>query len=169
MAVETRRSFFATTAGIVTGLAGLITAVVGLLTVGVQLGWFGSDDAAKTDTTGGGQPAASTTAPANLAANFTVDPAEVTFQVVGPRESLVTVRNIGPVAISWRPPSVTGADRSAFTGTDVSCGARLDPNRTCQVRVRFAPGRSGDFTATLVLQPENGLAQEVKLVGKALL
>ncbi|MGH9222601.1 MAG: hypothetical protein ACRD2W_02090 [Acidimicrobiales bacterium] len=168
MTTQGRRSFFATTAGIVTGVAGLVTAVVGLLTVGAQLGWFGSED----DGGGGGSGPAATGAGASttVVAQFTVDPSRVAFEVLGPRESLVRVHNNSQtVPITWRAPSIEGADRAMFNASDVSCGARLGPGLSCEVRVRFAPARNGDYTARLVLQPENGPAREVDLAGKALL
>ena len=166
MATDQRRSFFATTTGVVTGLAGAITAVVGLLTAGVQLGWWGSDG----NGGGGGGTSVTTTATSGAQAQLRVDPSSVKFEVLGPKEQVVTVRNQSTTApVSLRPVSVSGPDRAAFTASDVSCGSRLDPGRTCDVRVRFAPSRSGDFAGRLVVQPDAGPAMEVDLVGKALL
>jgi hypothetical protein len=164
-----RRAFFATMPGVITGVAGILTAVVGLLTVSVQLGWLGSKDSGN-GTTATTRPAPGASTTTTVPVQFTTQPSRVVFDVLGPREGLVTVRNTSPtVAITWRAFTIGGVDRSAFSASDVTCGTRLDPNRSCDVKVRFVPPHSGDFIATLVLQPEGAAAREVELVGKALL
>jgi hypothetical protein len=182
------RSFWSTIPGLVTGLAGLLTGIVGLLTVAVQLGWIGSDDddsSKQTDTTApatagndggpgttvsallGGGARSATTAPS--AGGLTVEPASVTFPAVGSREEVVTVRNATNAAIALRAPTISGVNANQFTATNVDCGTSLAAGRSCSVKVTFAASRGGESTANLVIQPANGPAREVPLVGRTLL
>lgn len=159
MSGDRQRSFFSTTTGVLTGVAGVVTAIVGLITASVQLGWLGSAGDGK----GGGTPATTTTV---AVAVFTADPPRIMFEPLSSRETVVKVTNTSfLVPIAWTPFSVEGQ----FTATDVSCGARLEPGRTCEIRVRFTPPKAGDYTGRLILQPENGPAREVGLAGKSLL
>ena len=77
---ESKRSFWSTIPGFVTGLAGLLTAVVGLVTVLIQLDIIGGDDSDQpVGTTGttvaGGAPAGGGATPTTAALAFTVSPA----------------------------------------------------------------------------------------------
>lgn len=185
MAVK-ERSFWSTIPGLVTGLAGLLTGIVGLLTVSVQLGWLGSDDdgggdpeSNRTETTAANSPSTTvnpllgggargtTTAPA--AGTLTVDPPRVSFTQLGSREAVVTVRNETTAAIPLRPPTITGLHANQFTATNVDCGTSLGAGRSCSMKVTYLATRSGESTATLVIEPTSGVAKEVPLSGSTLL
>src|SRR5947209_5890389 len=124
------RSFWTTTAGVVTGLAGVLTAIVGLLTVSVQMGWIGSKN-----NNGNAQPAASAngtsttlssgaSTTANGLAGFStttaggqlsVTPTKVTFPALGDRDQQVKVSNVGTGPLDLRTPYVDGTDKAQFT------------------------------------------------------
>lgn len=96
------------------------------------------------------------------------DPTRVVFDRTGPQEGLVTLRNTSaetPVVL--RAPRVTGTGEVAFSVDKGTCRDALDPGRSCEMTVRFAPPRSGTFVATLVVQTDRGPAPEVELVGTA--
>ena len=189
------KSFFQTTAGVVTGIAGILTAVVGLLTVAAQLGWLSSNDGGSpvkstdstTNTTAtNGTPTtvgrfgtattspystsgASGTGSAGAAApQFTVDPPAVTFENLAPTVQEITISNTGTSAISFQSPTITGADASRFTVSDETCGTRLEAGEACQLKVTFLP-RSGTSTATLLIRPSVPPQREVPLKGTSLL
>lgn len=187
------RSFWSTTSGLVTGLAGLLTAVVGLITVAVQLGWVGGDDgdgdkqraadsaasttpgsgpAGTTGTTsrgltGGG--ATATTAPASRTP-LSANPANLTLDTLGNREKVVTITNGGSSSVPLRAPTIEGIDSNQFAISNVTCGNRLDVNRTCEVKVTYQATRTGQATARLVVQPTDSTpALEVPISGSRLL
>lgn len=181
------RSFWSTTAGAVTGVASVLTAIVGILTVSINLGWLGSKNdnktaasvasstSSSTSTTAFG--ATTTTAPGRTgtttaASSLTplqATPALLTFDSLGPRDQQVTVRNPTSGTLSLRPPSIAGVDPTQFAATDLTCGSRLDANRTCEVKVTYLATKTGPSTATLVLQPESQPALEVPLRGSRLI
>lgn len=186
-----QKSFFQTTAGVVTGVAGILTAVVGLLTVSVQLGWLGSKDSSdkvkSTATTTPNSPSTSagfgsttpgrtgttafgsnTTSGSGAVALFTVDPPSVTFENLGPLSQDVTITNTGTGPITFLSPTVTGTNATEFTAADETCGSRLDAGRTCQVKVTFVPKGGGTKTAILLIRPSGGTNREVPLKGTTL-
>ncbi len=185
------KSFFQTTAGVVTGLAGILTGVVGLLTVGTQLGWIGGSGGDGDNTTATTAPAdASSQSPgaaggqtattgrsgtgagsgtATAAPRFTVDPQSLTFENLGPRDQQVTIENIGSSAISFDPPEITGANATQFSVANQTCGTRLAADSSCQLKVTFEPDRGGTYTATLAIQPVGASVKEVPLRGTSLL
>ena len=187
------KSFFQTTAGVVTGVAGILTAIVGLLTVAAQLGWLSSKDSGtpvksndsttNTTATNGtsttlGRYGTATTIPygtaggsssgGSTAPQFTVDPAAVTFENLGPTVQEVTISNTGNSAISFQSPTIQGTDAARFTVSDETCGTRLDAGSACQLKVTFIP-RAGTSTATLVIRPSTPPNREVPLKGTSLL
>lgn len=185
-----QKSFFQTTAGVVTGVAGILTAIVGLLTVSVQLGWVGSKDTNNVNTTGTTTPDSPTSAggfgstttgrsgtttfgsnttSGSAAALFTVDPPSVTFESLAPLNQELTITNTGTGPITFLSPTVTGTSPSEFAAADETCGSRLDAGRTCQIKVTFAPKGSGTKTAILLIRPAGGTNREVPLKGTALL
>lgn len=174
---DSQRSFWTTTAGVVTGAAGVLTAVVGLLTVSVQAGWLGSKDnnerpaaSSATTTTSANDSSASsglgssspTTTPAG---KLSVAPEKLTFQALGPHDQAVKVSNTGSAPLPLRAPFVDGTDKSQFTATGCDTVTRLDAGRSCDVTVTFLATKSGKVSAKLVIQPAtaNGVAQEVPL------
>jgi hypothetical protein len=183
------KSFFQTTAGVVTGVAGILTAVVGLLTVGAQMGWLGSKNGGTpASTSGSTTPGAPPTSAGSLgtpttagrtattaagsesnAPQFTVDPPAVTFENLGPRDQDITITNTGSSSISFFSPTVTGSNAARFAASDETCGSGLDAGRTCQLKVTFTPSGAGTFTGTLVIKPTVGPNREVPLKGTALL
>lgn len=190
------KSFFQTTAGVVTGVAGILTAVVGLLTLSAQEGWLssknGSTPAATTGTTvnpnlpstsvgslgtpttsggatTGGSSNSGAGSGAGTAAQFTVDPPAITFENLGPRDQQVTITNTGTSSISFLLPTITGTNSSAFTVSDQTCASGIDAGRTCQLKVSFAPPGVGTFTATMLIKPTIGPNREVPLKGTSIL
>lgn len=153
-----RKSFFSTIPGFVTGLAGLVSAVVAAVGLAVQQGWIGGDgDSSAPATAGDG------------GAEFSVEPTTVTFRPVGSSRAEVTVRNTGEVGLRLEEPTVTGDDAERFEVAQGTCDAPVDPGRSCQLEVTFDPA-TGDFTATLVVEAEDApQAREVTLRGSGVL
>jgi hypothetical protein len=184
---ESKRPFWSTTAGVVTGVASVLTAIVGLLTVSINLGWLGSKNDARpaasassstssaastttfgaTTTTPSGRTG--TTSASSSLTPLQATPLQLTFDSLGPRDQQVTVRNTSAAAVTLRPPAIAGVDSTQFTATDLTCGTRLDANRTCEVRVTFLATKTGASTATLVVQPDGVPALEVPLRGSRLI
>jgi hypothetical protein len=181
------RSFWSTTAGVVTGVAGIVTALAGLLGVAAQQGWLNSksnDHSTTTVTTvqpsgdnpvvggsaGSSGSGASGSGRSSSTPLFDVVPSQVTFDKLGPRDKQLTIRNLGTTAFTLPLPTVQGPDASRFTVTDATCGGRLDASRSCEVKVTFNPNKAGDFTARLVVQPTNApTARDVPIQASALL
>ena len=179
---ESKRSFFSTIPGLITGLAGLLTGIVGLVTVLIQLGVLGGDDDSDTTATtvpssvpaGGSQGATgggggTTTTEAGT---FTVSETSLEFTEAA-KEKTVTIRNTSDSArITVMPPRVSGDDPGNFTASFGSCtNAPLAPNLTCTVKVTFAPaGALRRYSATLQIQASGApRAAEVRLNGSSLL
>ena len=177
---ETKRSFWASVPGLVTGIAGLLTGVVGLVTVLIQLNIIGGDKAGG-DKASSDKPAVSATtlAPSGTTpttaevGSFTVAPKPVTF---GPTDKVktVTVKNTSDSAsITLQPPRVTGDNATQFTAAFDTCsGAPLKPGLSCTLKVTFTPaGPLGNYKATLQVQPAAGAvrADEVPLTASSLL
>ena len=186
---DSKRSFWTTIPGVVTGAASVLTAIVGLLTVAISLGWIGS----KGDDSKPAANGAPTTAPINSTSStvfgattttlfgrtsttlgtaltpLQATPSDLTFDSLGARDQTVTVRNGSAASVPLRKPSVAGVDASQFTATDLTCGARLDANRTCEVRVTYLATKTGTSTAKLVVEPEAQPALEVPLKGSRLI
>ena len=183
------KGFWSSVPGVVTGVASVVTAAVGLIGAGVTLGWFGNKDndkgtsvsAAATTTittsplattttlfgrTGG--TTATTATPSSLTP-LQASPATLTFDALGARDQKVTVRNTTASSISLSAPSVAGVDASEFTAKDLTCGARLDANRTCEVQVTYRATTAGTANAKLVLQPVGQPALEVPLKGNRII
>jgi hypothetical protein len=187
MAVK-EKSFWSTTSGVVTGVAGTLTGVVGMVTLAAQMGWIGGDggnggtsnDPANVQA---GNGAVTTPAPAgnrgsgsggsssaNATPTFSVDPTSLTFESLGSRQATVKVVNDGSVPVTVQSPKVEGSNSSQFSATAPTCTARdLTPGRSCEVQVTFAPTRTGNYKATLVIQVAGARAQEVALSGQSLL
>ena len=160
---ESKRSFWASIPGLITGLAGLLTGVVGLGTLAVQQGVIGdSKDSPATTVpapaTGGG-PTATTAEPAS----FRVDPTLVKL-APAEREKAVKVQNTSTTtAITLRMPTFSGADPAPFK-TDAGCtNVRLEPGRSCTLKILYTP--SGPLKASkadLVLQAD-GVARSTEV------
>ena len=149
---ESKRSFWASIPGLITGLAGLLTGVVGLGTLAVQQGIIGGDDKDSPATTvvtpatgtGGG------TATTAEVVSFRVDPPGVKF---GPaeREKAVKVLNTSTSLITLARPTFNGAEPAAFTA-DAGCSAALAVGGSCTVKITYRPVPLKTPTANLVLQ-----------------
>ena len=175
---ENKRSFFSTIPGLVTGLAGLLTGIVGLVTVLIQRNVIGGDDSngstavnagPATSAPAGGGGAGGTT-PATPPATFSVDPKSVRL-ALNEREKAVKVTNDGPGAITMLAPEFSGADKAVFK-TDAGCtNTRLEPGRSCTLKVLFTPSNTlKAHTATLVLNGDRTLrATEVPVDASTLL
>jgi hypothetical protein len=178
-----KKPFWSSLPGVATGVAGVVSAIVGLFGMSVQLGWIGDDDGngngngavtstvpGATSTTNSTVRGATTLPPAiGLPGAFVVDPTAVTFEPLAGREATVTISNTGESPLTMRSPTITGSGAEHFEATDVNCtrGA-LSRAATCQIKVTFAPERSGQYTAVLVLTASNGARQvDVALRGNA--
>ncbi|HEV3494926.1 MAG TPA: hypothetical protein VHA34_01105 [Actinomycetes bacterium] len=176
---ESKRSFWSTIPGLVTGLAGLLTGVVGLVTVLIQLGVLGGDDSnqsvgtAETTVPGGaptsrpGGTTATTEAP-----SFTVTPGSLDFKPADPREKTVTLRNTSELAtITFAQPQVTGQDRGQFSASSGTCSGPVRPNLSCEMRVTFSPsGPLRTYTALLqITAPGAARGEEVRLTATTIL
>ena len=80
-------------------------------------------------------------------------------------DQTVTVRNAG-IRIASGPisASVTGPNASDFTVDSSGC-TQLAPGQTCQVKVHFMPGATGDRTATLNVSADPGGGRRLALHG----
>lgn len=96
------------------------------------------------------------------------DPRRVVFDRTGPHEALLTVRNTSADAgVMLQESRIEGSGRAAFSVDQGTCRGALDPGRSCEMTVRFAPPGSGTFMSTLVVQTDKGPAPDVELVGTA--
>ena len=165
---ENKRSFFSTIPGLVTGLAGLLTAVVGLVTVLIQLNVIGGDDSNGSTAVNAGGPVTSApaggggaggggpggTTASNRPGTFSVDPKSLKL-ALNEREKSVKVTNDGSAAITMLAPEFSGTDKAVFK-TDAGCtNTRLEPGRSCTLKVLFTPsGPLKSYTAALVLNAD---------------
>lgn len=194
-----RGSFWSTMPGFVTGAAGLLTALVGLLGLSVQLGWIGGGTGGSdagggnaTTTSSSTVPGSSTTraigsgttvpgssagagasgsSASSGAAQFTVDPTNIDFAVFGSPQATIKVRNTGEVPLTVKTPTVSGAGSVHFVAGDVSCTREpLQPGRSCDVQVAFAPKAAGAVSAVVVIAANEATRQvEVQVKGNKLL
>jgi hypothetical protein len=167
---ENKRSFWSSVPGLVTGLAGLLTGIVGLVTVLIQLNVIGGDKksatSAATVTTvpGGSTPSSfgtggTGTTPTTEAGRITVSPPNLKL-ATGQREAPLTVTNDASTAtITVQQPQFDGPDKAVFR-TDAGCtNVRLEPKRSCTLKVLFAPTSAlKTYTATVVIKADGASA-----------
>lgn len=157
MATKTKRSFWSTIPGFLTGLAGVLTAVVTLLGLAVNQGWIGDGGGADGGAGSAGVP------------RITVEPERLTFRKVSLQAVVetVTVLNDGTEPVSLES-EITGDDAGTFSAEDAECAkAPLPPGRSCPVEVTFDAG-TGQYSATLVITADGGDgAEEVPLEATA--
>ena len=176
-----RKSFFSSMPGVITGVAGLLSAVAAVGGLAVQQGWIGDSGSSDSGTVqtgrtnsgaGGGSTGGGGTgdeATSEKAGSFEVDPSSVVFQPVGSRDAKVKVSNTGDVPIEVESPTLTGADADRFDADDGSCSGALDPGRSCQLEVTFKPA-TGRFEAVLVVSADGApKSAEVPIRGSAVL
>ncbi len=170
---ETKRSFWASVPGLVTGITGLLTGVVGLVAVLIQLDVIGGDGASDRPATTATTLATSGTTPSTEVGSFTVIPDPLTFGPTDPKVKTVTVKNTSAtVSISLQPPKVTGDTAQFSAAFDTCSSAPITAGLSCTVKVTFSPsGALGNYKATLQIQPASGAvrADEVALSGSTLL
>lgn len=176
---ESKKSFWSTIPGLVTGLAGLLTGIVGLVTVLIQLGVLGGDDSNRSvDTTGttvaGGAPSpgGGGTTPTTEVPSFTVTPGTLDFKPADPREKTLTVKNTSDTAtITLARPQITGPDSGQFSANVGTCTGPLRPNLSCDLRVTFTPsGPLRSYSARLQLTaPGTPQGEEVRLTATTIL
>lgn len=174
---ESRKSFFSSMPGFITGVAGLVSAVVAAAGLAVQQGWVGGDSGSENapaeELSESGRAALSggsgDSEVSGARPEFAVQPASVSFGTVGSREAKVTVRNTGEVDLRLETPTITGADPDRFRVSEGTCNGVVDPGRSCELDITFTP-KSGTFDAVLVVEAEDGTkAQEVPLEASAVL
>ena len=153
---QDKRSFFSTIPGLVTGLAGLLTGIVGLVTVLIQLGVLGDDDSSqKVGTTATTTGAGAGGTPTTEAGRFTVSPTLLKLQAAE-RDKTLTIRNPTATAtITVLAPQFSGTDASVFK-SDAGCtNVRLEPGRSCTLKVLFSPsGPLKTYKANVVLKAD---------------
>lgn len=157
---ENKRSYFSTIPGLITGLAGVLTAIVGLVTVLIQLGVIGGDDS-----NGSASGVPTTIAPAGGAAGgttavtetgrITVEPKNLKFAPSETEKSLKVTNEAKSATVTMLAPQFDGTDKALFR-TDAGCtNVRLEPGRSCTVKVLFTPsGLLKSSRATLVLNAD---------------
>lgn len=176
---ESKKSFWSSIPGLVTGLAGLLTGIVGLVTVLIQLDVIGGGGDSATPAAGvtttvapgttgntGNGAGVSTTISGKLTAN----PVSLKL-ATAEREKSVTVTNDSTGTLTVQRPEYTGQDKSAFS-TDSGCtNVALQPGRSCTLKVQLAPtGPLKTYKATLVLEArELPRATEVPVEASTLL
>lgn len=170
-----RKSFFSTLPGFVTGLAGLVSAAVAAVGLGVQQGWIGgsgsepSADELRTDGRAALSRENQEQGRADEEPAFAVEPTSVSFGPVGSRDASVKVRNTGDVDLRLGTPTITGDDPDRFRVSEGTCNGVVDPGRSCELDVTFTP-KTGTFSAVLVVEAEEGgKAHEVPLQARAVL
>ncbi len=159
---ENKRSFFSTIPGLVTGLAGLLTGIVGLVTVLIQLNIIGGDDAnGSTAVNAGPTPNAQANAGADGKklttedGRIAVDPKNLRLGPTEREKSLKVTNEASTATVTVLTPQFDGPDKAVFR-TDAGCAnARLEPGRSCTMKVLFTPsGPLKSYTATLVLKAD---------------
>ncbi len=169
-----RKSFFSSMPGLITGVAGLLSAVAAVGGLAVQQGWVGDSGSSdsrtvqtgRADSGGGG---AGDDGTSEKTGTFDVDPSSVVFQPVGSRDAKVKVSNTGDVPIEVESPTLTGADAERFDADDGNCSGALEPGRSCQLNVTFKPA-TGKFEALLVVSADGATrSAEVPIRGSAVL
>ncbi len=178
---ESKKSFWSSIPGFVTGLAGLLTGIVGIVTVLIQLDVIGggSDDssnpadrdepaATATDTTrrstrsGGGAAQ-----PGQSAPQFTVTPTALNFGALLNEAKNVTVRNTGSSSLTVDEVSLGGQAASQFAINAQDCtGDDVPANGSCIIRVTYEPSARGEHSATLRVEVAGASSpQQVSLSG----
>lgn len=170
---ESKKSFWSTIPGLVTGLAGLLTGIVGLITVLIQLGVVGGGHNSNGKTVAASNGAVSTLpgtsattvgdygygAGAGSGANttvaagtFTVLPATIDFLPTDAKDKDVTVKNTSDTAkITVDQPTITGTDAAQFSASYDTCtSAPLPAGGSCTLKITFKPsGPLRKYSATL--------------------
>ncbi len=173
---ESRRSFWSTIPGLVTGLAGLLTGIVGLVTVLIQLGVLGDDDSnqsvgtAATTVAPGAQGSGSAATATTEVPRFTVSPTTLDFKP-SEREKKVTVRNVSDAAsLTVNPPRVTGQDAAQFSASPGTCSAPLRAGLSCELVVTFTPsGPLRTYSALLQVAATGARGEEVRITATTIL
>ena len=153
---ESKKSFFSSIPGLVTGLAGLLTGIVGLVTVLIQLDVIGGggDDTGPVAAGGPTTVAPATGGPTTTAipGRLTAEPATLKLQT-NEREKSVIVRNSASAVVTVMKPEASGRDQSAFKIDDGCTNVSLQPGKSCTVKVQLTPsGVLKTYQAKLVLE-----------------
>jgi hypothetical protein len=181
-----KKSFWSSVPGLVTGMAGVLTAAVGLITVLISLGVIGGNggsgpsppvgtngSGASGSTSSGGSGAGSTSAaggstgvtPTTTAkASFAVDRPAVTLGTLANKAAVVTVTNQGTTALAVKAPRLDGPQKDQFTVDASDCTRRAVPSgSSCSIKVTFA-GVAG-ASATMTVIADNAPSVDVALNG----
>ncbi len=168
---DSRKSFFSSVPGILTGTAGIVTAAVAAAGLAAQQGWIGGDsgDGTSGGPAGVGAGTAEQGDPTPGRPTFSLSPTALEFEPVGDKEAGVKVSNTGEVSLRLNEPTITGADAGQFRASSGTCDEALGPGRSCELNVRFT-AKPGRFEATLVVTARGAAkASEVPIVATGLL
>ena len=158
---ESKRRFWSSIPGLVTGAAGVLTAVVGLITVLMQLDVIGKDSDNGADTT---VPGSADTRPG--ATRFSVTPTSLALTAIKPSAD-VTVTNSGSVPLTLTTKLV-GAHPGEFDAKDENCSnGDVSPRSRCTIMVTYDAPVGGNHQARLQVIAEGAAApSEVALTGR---
>jgi hypothetical protein len=157
---ESKRGFWSSIPGLITGIAGLLTGIVGMVTVLIQLGIFESQDKERiegatttvvTNSQGSvvtrGTSSTSTASGESGETSFTVAPTALTFsQLVKAGTVMVTNTGESDLSVDFE------VEGEAFLAS--GCSSEVAPKTSCEIEVRFAPPSSGSHTGTLTVESE---------------
>ena len=170
---ESKRRFWSSIPGLVTGAAGVLTAVVGLITVLIQLDVIGKDSDNGTDTTVPGsadtRPGATTgprTGAGGTAPRFSVTPTSLALTAIK-KSADVTVTNSGSVPLTLTTKLV-GAHPGEFDADDENCSnGDVSPGARCTITVTYDAPVGGNHQARLQVNAEGAAGpSEVALTGR---
>lgn len=65
------------------------------------------------------------------------------------KPQVITLTNIGSIAVRFRAISIGGVDRKSFSETDTCIDQALSPGASCTATVTFSPAKTGTLTAQL--------------------
>jgi hypothetical protein len=179
-----KKSFWSSIPGLVTGIAGILTAGVGLVSVLIALGVIGGSDSnnttastGATDTTvsspsGSSGAIGGTTRPGAAASSggtvsFTVDKATLTLKPLTPKD-VVKVTNQGSTPLAVKKPELFGTNKDKFDVDASECTtAKVPVGQSCDIVVTFTPG--AEATATLQVTADGATSPEKVALKGALL
>jgi hypothetical protein len=154
---ESKKSFWSSIPGLVTGLAGLLTGIVGLVTVLIQLDVIGGDDGgtpngAVSTTVAGQAPAAGAGGATTVSGRLAAEPTTLKL-AAGERSKTLTVRNNATIPVTVLKPEYKGRDSSVFNVDSGCTNVSLRVGASCTVTVQLSRSEPlKTYEASLVLE-----------------